>query len=178
MPRICGLRIRAVFQVIAVSNKTMSDYDNYSETKEISNDQMLLWLDKITQQTKEFNPDEIIPISRSGFSYGLWISQMLVLPMGGFWPDRDQIVINPNSKRVVFVDDCTLAGRTYLDIKKFMMKNHPDVDFRLAVLFSDYQTPTDILDEIFFGEVVDYYIATPFPGHMKKSIPGVRYREE
>lgn len=139
---------------------------------------MLMWLEKITKETKEFNPDEIIPISRSGFSYGLWISQMLSLPMGGFWPDRNQMVIHPNSNRVVFVDDCTLAGRTYIDIKKYMSINHPKVEFRLAVLFSDYQTPKHIIDEIFFGDIVDYYITTPFPGHMKKSVPGVRYREE
>lgn len=153
------------------------NYDNYSETRELSNEQMFEWLERITQQIEDYQPDEIVGVARSGFSYATWIAQMLSLPLGGYW-DRGVLTIEPTSKRIVFIDDCTLAGRTYLDIKEFMAANYPDVEFKLAVLFADYQTPQDIQHEIFAGEVVDYYIATPFPGHMKSSIRGVRYRDE
>lgn len=150
----------------------------YAEVRELSFDGMLGWLDEITDRVAEFAPSEIVPIARSGFIYGAWVAQKLALPVGAYWPDRQILVIRPETKRVVFVDDNTLSGATYLAIKKFMAENHPDVEFKLAVLFSDHKTPREVLDEIITAEVADYYIASPFPGQMKVCTPNVRFRDE
>jgi hypoxanthine phosphoribosyltransferase len=140
---------------------------------------MVGWLNKVTLDIEQFKPDEVVAVARSGFSYAMWIAQMLKLPLGAYWPDKAQLVLgNDKSRRVVIVDDNTMAGRTYLDVKQFMQNTYPNIEFKFAVLFSDYQTPQYILDEILTGEIVDYYITAPFPGMMKDCQPGVRYRDQ
>lgn len=130
------------------------------------------------KQIDEFQPDEIIAVSRSGFSYAMWVAQKLKLPLGCYWPKSKKLVSdNPDSKRIVFVDDNILQGTTYLETKE-VMKDLP-YEWKWAVLFSDWHTPCTIRDEIIQGTRLPYFAEEPIWGSKKISQDyGVRYRDE
>lgn len=131
-----------------------------------------------------FQPDEIVAVARSGFAYGAWLAQELKLPLGAYWPNRQELVIDPNSKRIVIVDDNTVNGKTYLQIKQFMEKKYPDtaypkMDWQFAVFFADWFTPSEIIDNIIIGTRLPYFALEPMWGSRKTSQGyGVRYRDE
>jgi hypoxanthine phosphoribosyltransferase len=131
------------------------------------------------KQIKEYNPDEIVAVARSGFSYGGWISQDLKLPVGAYWPDDNKIVFRPESKKLVFVDDNILQGTTYQATKEFMAKHYPTVEWQWAVLFSDWYTPESVRNEIIQGARLPYFAEEPMWGSRKVSKDyGVRHRDE
>jgi adenine/guanine phosphoribosyltransferase-like PRPP-binding protein len=129
------------------------------------------------EQIAAYEPDEIIAVSRSGFSYAMWVSQILKRPLGAYWPKANTLV--STGKRVVFVDDNILGGSTYASTKEFMAREHPDVDFKWAVLFSDWNTPESVRDEIIQGVRLPYFAEEPVWGSQKISVDyGVRFRDE
>ena len=126
----------------------------------------------------EFDPQEIIAVNRSGFSYAMWVAQELQLPLGAYWPN-EQIFISTRPQRVVFVDDNILQGQTYLKVAALMPEKMPGVDWRWAVLFSDWHTPEHIRDKIIQGTRLNYFAEEPMWGSRKVSQGyGVRYRDE
>jgi hypothetical protein len=130
------------------------------------------------EQINAFAPDEIIAVNRSGFSYAMWVAQILKLPLGAYWPKQQHFLSTTDPKRIVFVDDNILQGSTYLSTKEFM-KSMPDVEWRWAVLFSDWHTPGVIRDEIIQGVRLPYFAEEPMWGSRKISQDyGVRYRDE
>jgi hypoxanthine phosphoribosyltransferase len=130
------------------------------------------------EQINAFAPDEIIAVNRSGFSYAMWVAQILKLPLGAYWPKQQHFLSTTDPKRIVFVDDNILQGSTYLSTKEFM-KSMPDVEWRWAVLFSDWHTPVVIRDEIIQGVRLPYFAEEPMWGSRKISQDyGVRYRDE
>jgi adenine/guanine phosphoribosyltransferase-like PRPP-binding protein len=130
------------------------------------------------EQINAFAPDEIIAVNRSGFSYAMWVAQILKLPLGAYWPKQKNLVSTTDPKRIVFVDDNILQGSTYLATKEFM-KSMPDVEWRWAVLFSDWHTPEAIRYEIIQGVRLPYFAEEPMWGSRKVSQDyGVRYRDE
>lgn len=133
----------------------------------------------MVDQVADYNPDEIIAVSRSGFIFGAWIAQILKLPLGAYWQDKNLLVTVSNPSKVVFVDDNLVTGGTYLNTVKFMEENHPDISWKWAVLFSDWNTPKHIVDAIIQGEQITYYAEEPFWGTKKVSTNvGVRFRDE
>ena len=127
----------------------------------------------------DFKPDEVVAVARSGFSYAGWVAQDLELPVGAYWSDDTKLVCKPNSKRLVFVDDNILQGTTYNATKEYMAKYHPDVEFKWAVLFSDWHTPEDVRNEIIQGARLPYFAEEPVWGSRKVSKEyGVRFRDE
>jgi hypothetical protein len=79
----------------------------------------------------------------------------------------------------VFIDDNILSGNTYKDTKLFMARYYPDCEWRWAVLFSDWNTPEDVRNEIIQGVRLPYFAMEPMWGSRKISIDyGVRYRDE
>lgn len=130
------------------------------------------------EQINAFAPDEIIAVNRSGFSYAMWVAQILKLPLGAYWPKQTNLVSTADPKRIVFVDDNILQGSTYLATKEFM-KSMPDVEWRWAVLFSDWHTPEAIRHEIIQGVRLPYFAEEPMWGSRKISQDyGIRYRDE
>jgi orotate phosphoribosyltransferase-like protein len=125
-----------------------------------------------------FDPHEIIAVNRSGFSYAMWVAQILKLPLGAYWPKQQRLLTTADPRRVVFVDDNILQGSTYLATKEFM-KAMPDVGWRWAVLFSDWHTPEEVRNEIIQGVRLPYFAEEPMWGSRKVSQDyGVRYRDE
>jgi hypothetical protein len=59
------------------------------------------------------------------------------------------------------------------------MKTMPDVEWRWAVLFSDWHTPEEVRNEIIQGVRLPYFAEEPMWGSRKISQDyGVRYRDE
>jgi hypothetical protein len=137
------------------------------------------YFNNMLTQIKEFNPNEIVAVARSGFSYAMWAAQELKLPLGAYWAERGELVIGSDPERVVFIDDNILSGNTYKDTKRFMGRYYPDCEWRWAVLFSDWHTPEDVRNEIIQGIRLPYFAMEPIWGSRKISIDyGVRYRDE
>lgn len=135
----------------------------------------------MVDQIAQFNPDEIIAVNRSGFSYAMWAAQILKLPLGAYFPKTPQMVLsNLTSKRVVFVDDNILSGTTYKETKEYMSHVFPDIEWKWAVLFSDWNaTPENIRNEIIQGVRLPYFAEEPMWGSRKVSADyGVRFRDE
>lgn len=131
----------------------------------------------MVEQIAEFKPDEIIAVARSGFSYAMWVAQTLKLPLGAYWPESEFIVRATEGKRVVFVDDNTVKGETYLTCKEVM--DGSDVEWKWAVLFTDWNTPEEIRNEVIQGTRLPYFAEEPMWGSMKMSQgAGVRFRDE
>lgn len=136
-----------------------------------------IYFNTMVSQIKNFAPDEIVAVNRSGFSYAMWTAQILNLPLGVYWPNKAQLVVNEESKRLVFVDDNILQGTTYRQTKQFMLTKH--YEWRWAVLFSDWFTPEQIRNEIIQGIRLPYFAVDPFWGSKKISKNyGIRYRDE
>jgi hypoxanthine phosphoribosyltransferase len=133
---------------------------------------------EMARQIAEFNPDEIIAVNRSGYSYAMWLAQATGLPLGSYWPKDGKMVCGETSKRIVFVDDNILQGSTFKQTKEFM-DQYPHIEWRWAVLFSDWHTPEDVRNEIIQGTRLPYFAEEPIWGSMKVSKAyGVRHRDE
>ena len=149
------------------------------EPRRMSNEEGEQIYANLRQHIIDFQPDEIVAMARSGFAYGSWLAQELKLPLGAYWHDMETLVIHPNSKRIVFVDDNTVNGKTYLQLKEFMDTNYPDLEWKFGVFFADWYTPKEILDEIITGIKLPYFALEPLWGSRKTSQGyGVRFRDE
>lgn len=136
-----------------------------------------LYFDNMVAKIAKFKPDEIIAVNRSGFSYAMWVAQILKLPLGAYWPKDLKLVAQDVSKRLVFVDDNILQGTTYLSTKQFMEGYQHE--WTWAVLFSDWHTPEEIRAQIIQGTHLPYFAEEPMWGSRKVSADyGVRYRDE
>ena len=135
--------------------------------------------DNMLKQIADYNPDEIIAVHRSGFSYAMWIAQILKLPLGVYFPKKPQLTLDSKPKKVVFVDDNILSGSSYKDAIEYMAIVYPDIEFKWAVLFSDWHTPESVRNEIIQGTRLPYFAEEPMWGSRKISADyGVRFRDE
>jgi len=132
------------------------------------------------KQIADYNPDEIVAVHRSGFSYAMWVAQILKLPLGVYFPKKPQLNLDSKPKKVVFVDDNILSGSSYKGAREFMKTSYPDIEFKWAVLFSDWNaTPQSVRDEIIQGARLPYFAEEPMWGSRKVSTDyGVRFRDE
>ena len=136
---------------------------------------------KMIDQIAEFKPDEIIAVNRSGFSYAMWAAQILKLPLGAYWPESKRLIFGSETppRKCVFVDDNILQGATFLNTKKFVSSVFPDMEWRWAVLFSDWHTPEEVRNDIIQGTRLPYFAEEPIWGSKKVSQDyGVRFRDE
>lgn len=156
----------------------MDKYTDFPMTPRVMSDaEGHKYFDEMLRQIKEFNPDEIIAVNRSGFSYAMWVAQRLGLPLGAYWPYTEFIVRATEGKRVVFVDDNTVNGETFLTCKEVMEGS--DVEWKWAVLFTDWNTPEEVRNEVIQGVRLPYFAEEPMWGSMKVSQgAGVRFRDE
>jgi hypoxanthine phosphoribosyltransferase len=158
----------------------MNKYTDFPEQPRIMTDQEGEgYFNDMVKQIADFNPNEIIAVARSGFSYAMWTAQILKLPLGAYWAERGELITGSDPERIVFVDDNILSGTTYKDTKLFMDRYYPDTEWRWAVLFSDWHTPEDVRNEIIQGTRLNYFAEEPMWGSKKISQDyGVRYRDE
>lgn len=158
----------------------MNKFTDFPEQPRVmSNREGELYFNAMVSQIKEFKPNEIIAVARSGFSYAMWVSQILKLPLGAYWPERGELFTSSDPERIVFVDDNILSGTTYKDTKLFMNRYYHTTEWRWSVLFSDWHTPEDIRSEIIQGTQLSYFAEEPIWGSKKVSRDyGVRYRDE
>jgi hypothetical protein len=164
-----------LISTIYIMNQTTFPEQSRKMTEEEAENYFLIMLDQI----KEFNPNEIVAVARSGFSYAMWAAQELRLPLGAYWHERAELVTGSDPERIIFVDDNILSGNSYKDTKLFMTRYYPDCEWRWAVLFSDWNTPEDVRNEIIQGVRLPYFAMEPIWGSRKISKNyGVRYRDE
>ena len=158
----------------------MNKFTDFPEPpKMMGNAEGELYFDSMLGQIAEFKPNEIVAVARSGFSYAMWVSQILKLPLGAYWAERGELILGSDPERIVFVDDNILSGTTYKDTKLFMNRYYPTTKWRWAVLFSDWHTPEDVRNEIIQGTRLPYFAEEPMWGSKKISQDyGVRYRDE
>ena len=137
------------------------------------------YFQSMLKQIKEFNPDEIVAVARSGFSYAQWIAQELdIKNLSVYYPGTKHLV-SYGGKRLVFVDDNVLSGETYLEAKEFVNENWPDTTMQWAVLFSDWHTPEAVRNNIIQGTRLNYFAEEPVWGSRKISKAyGTRKRDE
>jgi adenine/guanine phosphoribosyltransferase-like PRPP-binding protein len=139
------------------------------------------YFDVMLHEIAQFEPDEIVAVARSGFSYAMWVSQILKKPLGVYWPKNNRLHFDSlTPKKVVFVDDNILGGSTYTATKSLMQQDQfKHIEWRWAVLFSDWHTPQVIRDEIIQGVRLNYFAEEPMWGSRKVSQDyGVRFRDE
>ncbi len=159
----------------------MNKYTDFPEQPRImTNSQGEHLFQTMLKQISDYNPDEIIAVHRSGFSYAMWVAQILKLPLGVYFPKKPQLNLDSNPKKVVFVDDNILSGSSYKEAKEFMAIVYPDIEFKWAVLFSDWNaTPESVRNEIIQGARLPYFAEEPMWGSRKVSADyGVRFRDE
>jgi hypothetical protein len=160
----------------------MDKYKDFPEQPKIMSDsEGNSYFMNMLEQINNFNPDEIIAVSRSGFSYAMWVAQMLKLPLGAYWPDSNRLIFGSETppNKCVFVDDNILQGTTFLETRKFMGLVFPNIEWKWAVLFSDWHTPENVRNEIIQGTRLPYFAEEPMWGSRKISQDyGVRYRDE
>lgn len=166
-----------------LNTETQTNMNKFTDFPEqphkMSNEEGVTYFNSMLAQIAEFNPDEIIAVNRSGFSYAMWVAQTLKKPLGAYWPKEKNYVTTSSPKRVVFVDDNILQGSTFLATKEFMQQRVPDVEWAWAVLFSDWHTPEQVRNEIIQGVRLPYFAEEPMWGSCKVSQDyGVRYRDE
>jgi hypoxanthine phosphoribosyltransferase len=158
----------------------MNKFTDFPEQPRImSNAEGEQYYNNMLAQIAEFKPTEIVAVARSGFSYAMWVAQELKLPLGAYWPDLSDMFNTRDPERIVFVDDNILQGTTYKATKEYMTKYYPNVEWRWAVLFSDWHTPEEVRDQIIQGTRLPYFAEEPMWGSRKVSADyGVRYRDE
>jgi hypothetical protein len=158
----------------------MNKFTDFPEQPRVMRDaEAEIYFSNMLAEIADFKPNEIIAVARSGFSYAMWISQMLKLPLGAYWAERGELITGSDPERIVFVDDNILSGTTYKDTKMFMDRYYPNTEWRWAVLFSDWHTPEDVRNEIIQGVRLPYFAEEPIWGSKKISQDyGVRYRDE
>jgi adenine/guanine phosphoribosyltransferase-like PRPP-binding protein len=158
----------------------MDKYKDFPEQpRKMSNDEAVGYFNNMLKEIADYDPDEIVAVSRSGFSYAMWVAQILKKPLGVYWPDKGSFIVHTDPKKVVFVDDNILQGSTFLKTKEFMKEYAPNVEWAWAVLFSDWHTPEDIRNQIIQGVRLPYFAEEPIWGSCKVSQDyGVRFRDE
>ena len=136
------------------------------EARPIGDQEGQAYFNNMVFQIVEWNPDEIIAVSRSGFSFGMWTSQILDIPLGAYFPKEQILIKNPKSKRVVFIDDNVVKGTTVLQATEFM-KQYPDIEWTWATLFCDWFTSKEIRNNVIHGTRLPFYATEPFWGSQK-----------
>lgn len=95
-------------------------------------------LDKI----REWGGEEIVTIMRGGQTAAhLIVRNSLSIPNGVFYPKNKSkdafMYLQTNAKKIVFIEDMISTGYTYKEIDEFMKLNHPDKEWKIALICLD-----------------------------------------
>lgn len=136
------------------------------ELREMTEHEGRVYFENMLLQIEEYNPREVIAVARSGFSYAAFVAQRLNLPLGVYYPGEEFLYRTTTANKIVFVDDNTVLGRTYKQTKTFMNMNHPNTQWRWAVLFADWKTPKAVREKIIYGTRLAYFAKDGYWGRM------------
>lgn len=139
------------------------------------------YFEEMVRQIRDFNPNVIVGVARTGLVYAVWCAQELgIKDIGIYWPKQNRIAMpNMNPERIVFVDDNTVSGGSYLQAKEYMAKHYYQTEYRWAVLFTDWNSPEVVQNEVIKGARLPYFAEEPFWGSRKISKDyGIRFRDE
>ena len=141
-------------------------------------DEMRGYLGILAHHVRDFDPQEIVGLARSGFPYAAWIAQLLNLPLGYLnLKSRGFVLESPLTERVVIIDDNTVSGESFLAVERFMAEEHPGLGYAFGVLYADWFTPSEVLGRILYGVRLPYF-PTEVPGTLKRYRFGSRHRDE
>ena len=138
------------------------------------------YFNQLVKKIKDYNPDGIVAVARSGFSYASWITQRLdIKNLGVYYPITGEIDFR-QAKRIALIDDHIVTGETYRETLEFM-KQYPDIEWVYGVFFIDYLAPDDIKNDprMVAGTVLDYFVQGSYWGdqrHLTETGPKFRTR--
>jgi hypoxanthine phosphoribosyltransferase len=172
------LTLTLIYSIIQGMNK----YKDFPEQPRcMTNAEGEEYFDRIVKAIGHFSPTNIVGVARTGLIYATWVSQLLsIRNIGIYYPGKDKLLMtDSNPERVAFVDDNTVTGNSYLRCKEYMARNYPQTKFVWAVLYTDWNTPENIRNEVIQGTRLPYFAEEPFWGSKKISKDyGVRFRDE
>jgi hypothetical protein len=146
---------------------------NPEQPRTMTNEEGETYFNNMLEQIIQCNPTEIVAVHRSGFALAMWVSQILKLPLGVYYPDTKRLQAITRD-RLVFVDDNIVNGETYTQARE-----HLAISFKWAVLFIDWNAPEAIRNDTIAGIRLPYYALEPVWASRKISTShGTRYRDE
>jgi adenine/guanine phosphoribosyltransferase-like PRPP-binding protein len=61
----------------------MNKFADFPEQPRVmSNEEAIGYFNTMLKEIAEYDPDEIVAVARSGFSYAMWVAQILKKPLG------------------------------------------------------------------------------------------------
>jgi hypothetical protein len=104
-----------------------------------------------------YRPDELVYIYTSGMSATNIISNRIKVPIGFYKTDPQELNIDQNSHKIVFIDN-QINLMKIENIRNFMKSYCPDVQWMVASVIID-----DTIDCSNVPELLVYGIKTSFP---------------
>lgn len=86
---------------------------------------------------KNENFSEIIAVMRKGMIPSQYLSCLLGIPCGVYYPADNLLVRRTKAGKILFVDDVISVGRTVNTVISFMDSQHPNVDWKFFSIFID-----------------------------------------
>jgi adenine/guanine phosphoribosyltransferase-like PRPP-binding protein len=157
----------------------MANKEDYPKpARAIGYDEMMHYTDQLAIQVRDYAPDEIIGVARSGLPFAAFIGQKLGLDVGYFNPKVGRYLqANDASRRVYFVDENFVSGGTQREIREFMAQHHPEVEYQIGCVMLDLFCPDRACDH---GVLLDFWadsMACFFKGCDISVDRGVRFRD-
>lgn len=114
----------------------------------------------IADKLKEENLDEIVAIHRGGMVAASIIGKHLKLPVGSYFPKTNALnLVNPEAKRIAFIEDLVAKGRTLQLVADFV-KAHPE--FQCAYFVPVLVDGAFEEEFKFYGIKTNHWIVMPF----------------
>jgi hypoxanthine phosphoribosyltransferase len=134
----------------------------------------------MADEIAKWKPDELICIMRGGMSASHIISRHLKLPVGVYYPLQNFLYkTNPESKKLVFIEDVISKGRTYQELyDRFPPYNENawrvedpvvkgfEFDWKFATVIIDGKIDLKSLpegeDRIIYGVKTNHWLVEPY----------------
>jgi len=121
----------------------------------IGYDEMMRYCDNLMVKVAAWKPDEIIGVARSGMPFATFIAQKLNLDLGYYNPKFEHFqVANPNSKRIMFIDENFVSGGTQKQIHQFMEKIKYEHEYMVGCVMLDLFCPDK---NCLYGKLLDFW---------------------
>ena len=80
---------------------------------------------------------EVVAVMRGGMIAAQYISRLLRLPCGVYYPEDNLLIRRTKAGKVLFIEDNIGVGRTVEQVVEFMAREHPGVDWNFFPVFID-----------------------------------------
>lgn len=131
----------------------------------------------MAEKIKEYKPDEVVAIIRGGLTPSHIIAKHLNIPIGVYFPKTSTLLIQPESKNIVFIEDLVATGRTYKQVSDFMLDHNEEIDWMFAPVLLDSKInenatlfdPNYMPRLLTYGMKTEHWIVMPYEEHTKVS---------